>query len=324
MTEKKRKAKQEFRNIPPRNRAKNVTLTLAITGAILLVGVFLFLKSDTAPVFDTEKTPTGSVLSIQVPENINAPSLTLFVDNREFTLPTKKKVASRNIDPGPHRIILVAPDRWPWIKNISVSKDQTIRLDPFLVDKTPESNVYKILREPKTYQDLKTSLTKENKKTTATSSDESVVLDFSDRSIIAKWIGEEPSPVFFCGGKNASSTEKNASTTTQKKQDASCPSSTVVFSGTRILDADFYGKRNDVIVFGTPGGVHVIEITARSPQNFHPVYEGPLSAMAFLDGSVYLQDKGASGVIIEIPLSSPISTETASSSLPQKSTSTKE
>lgn len=271
-----------------RDKIRSIGITLVVAIIVLFGGLWLLFGYESR--LESEPITGGEGLVIDLPAQVDTDTFTLYINQEKFLVEGTKEMITKELKPGTYRVILATADRTyqPWMKNITITDNKTITLDPFLTKIQSQSVVHKKSTNPELYEELHTKLERKSKASVATSSDGTVRVRHASGTIALHWLGEEPAPLFFC---------ENA------PKDASCPDSKTIYSGKSIVgSANFFPGRNDVIIFSNKSGIYALEASAREPQNFHKIYRGTPAVVAVWDGSIYFQDKRTRNIIIEIPL----------------------
>lgn len=164
----------------------------------------------------------------------------------------------KNLYPGQYAVIISKKDFWPWAKPIAIANNTAAHLSPFIAPQ--QSNLLPILWNDPEFESISARLYQEKflpSTITTTSVDGAAKLYVENNSIFVRWENTSSSrPESYCN-----STECSATTT-------------VIQSIEAIRSADFYGKRNDVIVFSTDKGIYALEVDKRGIQNFQPLFTG--------------------------------------------------
>lgn len=233
--------------------------------------------------FGFDQTAT---INIILPED----SAKIFIDDiNVISIHTAKgSLATFTVGTGFHSVLLAKDNYWPWQKQLTLEKNQTVTLQPFLLSKNlsgvliPASdNEYGKFISLTRSEPLPTA---NNKKISSdgkiaiwieTNTGDNSTSNVQGNTLMSAWLGSPDSiPDFMC------------------LDDGTCPNLTKVFtSQSAIKNVDFYGSRDDVMLFSSGNGVYVIETDKKGIQNFQPLYQG--NDPYFFkdkDNSLYIKD----------------------------------
>ncbi len=164
----------------------------------------------------------------------------------------------KNLYPGQYAIIVSKKDFWPWAKPIAVTNDSVTHLSPFITPQ--EASTSPLLWNDPEFESISARLYQEQSTqsvTATTSADGHAALWVENNTIFARWENtSNKKPESYCNNVECSAT------------------TTVIQSIETIHSADFYGTRNDIIVFSTDSGVYTLEVDKRGIQNFQPLFKG--------------------------------------------------
>jgi len=201
----------------------------------------------------------------------------IFIDNEKKTITEASElpIIFKDLKAETHEILVGKDGYWPWIKKINLAPGTTTTVLPFMVQQNPIGQVIRTVDpEYKTYVTLINQDKLPTSGTKKLSKDNKVSLFVENGAIKAEWVGEETIPYFFCNGECSDV-------------------QTVITPQSSINSLDFYGDRNDVLIFSDQSGIYAIELDKRGTQNFQPVYSGKdIKFLKTQDGSFYLLDAG--------------------------------
>jgi len=193
-------------------------------------------------------------------------------------------IVYRGLAKGSHSVIVSHEERYPWATTVSTPLGSLTRITPFNIKVTSNSII--IPNGSEDYARItgviksQTEVTRENP---ALSADASIAVFVEDSIIKAQWLLDSKEvPTFFC-------------------PDTSCPNEiNITPTQQKINSINFYPGRNDVIVFGTTGGVFALEVTNHKNPNFQPIISSS-NPKAYIEGNLLyaLEDSTLGKVILD-------------------------
>jgi len=202
-------------------------------------------------------------------------------DNIKSTVARNGSAKISSIDPGHYTVLAHKEDFLPWTKEVDIEKGVMTKMHPFLIAKNPQ---YDIVASSQAEYDRIDALISENTSAEKTSREGNITLRKGGGAISAEWVsGSDTLPAYFCNIENVCEN----------------PVEVVSILG-NIGDFDFYGSREDVVMFAVGQTIYALEIDSKYPQNFQPMYSGE-SPRFFLEDAhkLYIKD---GGVIIALSL----------------------
>jgi len=252
-------------------------------GIALGVVVLIFISVAVANSAGYRFTSKGFVKAGSLEIFVEKSGSKIFVDNEKEATTSKdnETVTIRNISPGSHDLLISKDGFWPWIKQISVKKEELKKLNSFMVRTDAQGVII-----PEADPEYDSIISKLESTTVPTKSDPKISNDsrasvwVEGQTVYYKWDGPKEEALANLCGKNTESEE--------------C-ASVVIFRGTEnIANLDFYSSRNDVISLSTSNGIFAIEANTESVQNFQPIYKGTSIGPKFfidkIDNLLYAKD----------------------------------
>jgi hypothetical protein len=203
----------------------------------------------------------GRVGQISVTAPLN--NTWIYIDNsKKITTSTDNQTVEVSLSPKTHTIIVARESYYPWKKDLEITSNSKIKLDPLFVSQNPSGNI--IPKEDPEYLTILNSI-KNNTTPTKNNPKKSTALD----AIV--WT--EGKKIFVKHGEKETE---------------------VITLQTDVKNVGFYKDRNDAIVFSTSLGVYVIETDKKGGQNFMPIYKGQDPYFVQTDPNyIYVQDDAA-------------------------------
>lgn len=159
---------------------------------------------------------------------------------------------------GSHTVLIARKDAYPWQKTVTIAKDATTTIHPFMVSTFIERDL--IGEEDPEHDALKTRIQGQSLPTEARpkkSQDGKAVLWVEDNAIRVTWTGDETErPSYFCA-------------------EGRCANDYLLEVGQNsVRNVEFYKNRNDVILIAGGKTVGALELDATPVQNFQTVFTG--------------------------------------------------
>lgn len=189
----------------------------------------------------------------------NKTGLGIYIDEKlmSTTQTENEKILFKNLAPQTYNVVISKNNFWPWIKNINIKSGLTTVIYPFLISKN--QNFEKIKTSSEDFQTYSKFIIKNVLPTFSDkkiSDNKNVAIWIEGTQIFAEWLGKENEiPYFFCVADP-------------------CVSKIIeiIKLNQSIKNLDFYGNREDVIMFSTNKNIYALEIDKRGTQNFQPIY----------------------------------------------------
>lgn len=182
--------------------------------------------------------------------------------SKKITTSTENQTVEVSLSPKKHTIIVARESYYPWKKDLEVSSNSTIKLNPLYVSQNPSGSIIPN-GDPEYWKII--NLIRNNTIPTKNSPRKSI----NGEALV--WVEGKKIMI------KHSEEEKEVLTTV-----------------TDVKNVDFYKDRSDAIIFSTSIGVYVIETDKNGGQNFMPIYRGQDPYFVQTDiNYIYVQDTAA-------------------------------
>ena len=238
------------------------------TIVIVILGLAFFFRSGWKP--SGHFNLNGGTIEITVEE----PNTKIYIDNIEEyeTKSVNETYTASSVSAQNHSVAISKKGYWPWLKNVDVAKDETVKLRPFSLSQTPMAK--EIDTTDPAYTKVRTDFYSHSSPSewNKLSSPHAIYKVWVDNNTIFAELadGNKNPPPFFC-------------------PNTVCATRVEVLTSTKnIDDVSFYKDFDDVLIFSNEDGVYALDLNKNGTQNFQPYFPFPHARFLRYEDTLYI------------------------------------